>query len=344
MKTDIAVEADELVKHFGPTVAVDGVSFAIPEGSVLSLLGPNGAGKTTTVRMLTTLSVPTSGTGRVAGHDIIAEPDAVRRNLGLTGQAATVDELLTGRENIRLIGRLYGIPRRRIAGLADELLERFALEDAADRIAKTYSGGMRRRLDLAVSLVASPPVLFLDEPTTGLDPRSRVELWEVLRDLVRGGTTLLLTTQYLEEADTLADQIVVIDHGRVIAAGTPTTLKDEAGRASVVITLTHGPDVERAADLVRRCTAEVHVEASQRRIVAPADGLADMTRIAELLRHEAIEVDDLGLKRPSLDDVFLHLTGHRAEEDGTAGDDTGDSDGGDGRSESEASVRAEALR
>ncbi len=344
MKTDIAVEADELVKHFGPTVAVDGVSFAIPEGSVLSLLGPNGAGKTTTVRMLTTLSVPTSGTGRVAGHDIIAEPDAVRRNLGLTGQAATVDELLTGRENIRLIGRLYGIPRRRIAGLADELLERFALEDAADRIAKTYSGGMRRRLDLAVSLVASPPVLFLDEPTTGLDPRSRVELWEVLRDLVRGGTTLLLTTQYLEEADTLADQIVVIDHGRVIAAGTPTTLKDEAGRASVVITLTHGPDVERAADLVRRCTAEVHVEASQRRIVAPADGLADMTRIAELLRHEAIEVDDLGLKRPSLDDVFLHLTGHRAEEDATTGDDAGDSDGGDGRSESEASVRAEALR
>ncbi len=342
MNSDTAVEAVDLVKRFGPTVAVDGVSFAIPEGSVLSLLGPNGAGKTTTVRMLTTLSVPTSGTGSVAGHDIIAAPDAVRRNLGLTGQTATVDELLTGRENIRLIGRLFGIPRRRIGGLADELLERFSLIDAADRIAKTYSGGMRRRLDLAVSLVASPPVLFLDEPTTGLDPRSRVELWEVLRSLVRGGTTLLLTTQYLEEADTLADQIVVIDHGRVIAAGTPTALKDEAGRASVVITLTHRSDVATAAGLVRQCVSEVHVEESQRRIVAPAGGLADVTRIAELLREQSIEVDDLGLKRPSLDDVFLHLTGHRAEEDPTASEDSGslDDDGGPGTT---AARRAEGA-
>ncbi len=337
MNTDIAVEAVQLVKHFGQTVAVDGVSFAIPRGSVLSLLGPNGAGKTTTVRMLTTLSVPTSGTGTVAGHDIITAPDAVRRNLGLTGQAATVDELLTGRENIRLIGRLYGIPRRRIATLADDLLEQFSLVDAADRIAKTYSGGMRRRLDLAVSLVASPPVLFLDEPTTGLDPRSRVDLWDVLRELVRGGTTLLLTTQYLEEADTLADQIVVIDHGRVIAAGTPTALKDQAGRASVVITLTHASDVDTAAQLVRQCASEVHVEARQRRLVAPADGLADMTRIADLLRQRAIAVDDLGLKRPSLDDVFLHLTGHRAEENAAGGEEVGVDDSG-------PAVREEALR
>ncbi len=315
MTRQTAVEAHNLVKHFGETVAVDGVSFAIPEGTVLSLLGPNGAGKTTIVRMLTTLSVPTGGTGTVAGHDIIQDPAGVRRNMGLTGQAATVDELLTGRENIRLIGRLYGIPAKYLDDAADELLERFVLSDAGDRIAKTYSGGMRRRLDLAVSLVASPPVLFLDEPTTGLDPRSRVELWEVLRGLVAGGTTLLLTTQYLEEADTLADEIVVVDKGKVIAAGTPTQLKDQAGRASVVMTLTNGADLQRAASLVRSCATEVHVEEAQRRVIAPADGLADMTRIANLLQDNAIEVDDLGLKRPSLDDVFLHLTGHRAEDE-----------------------------
>jgi ABC-2 type transport system ATP-binding protein len=320
MTSDIAVDATDLVKHFGDTIAVDGVSFAIPRGTVLSMLGPNGAGKTTTVRMLTTLSVPTSGTGKVNGHDIITDPHGVRRSMGLTGQAATVDELLTGRENIRLIGRLYGIPRKRIGVLADELLERFSLSDAADRIAKTYSGGMRRRLDLAVSLVAAPTVLFLDEPTTGLDPRSRVDLWEVLRELVHGGTTVLLTTQYLEEADTLADEIIVIDHGRVIAAGTPTQLKDQAGRASVVLTLTNPADVRRATELVRRCATEVHVEDAQRRVIAPADGLADMTRIAGLMQEHGIAVDDLGLKRPSLDDVFLHLTGHRAEEETGTGD------------------------
>ena len=212
-----AIEAEELVKHFGETVAVDGVSFSVPRGSVLGLLGPNGAGKTTTVRMMTTLTTPTSGTARVAGHDVIREPDAVRRAMGLTGQTATVDELLTGRENLWLIGNLYGLERATIRRQTDELLERFSLSDAADRTIKTYSGGMRRRLDLAVSLVATPPVLFLDEPTTGLDPRSRVELWEVLRGLVRDGTTLLLTTQYLEEGDQLADRFVVIDHGRVIA-------------------------------------------------------------------------------------------------------------------------------
>ncbi len=344
MTVDIAVEANDLVKHFGETVAVDGVSFAIPRGTVLSMLGPNGAGKTTTLRMLTTLSVPTSGTGTVAGHDIISDPDGVRRSMGLTGQAATVDELLTGRENIRLIGRLYGIPRNRIGPLADDLLDRFSLSEAADRIAKTYSGGMRRRLDLAVSLVASPPVLFLDEPTTGLDPRSRVELWDVLRELVRGGTTLLLTTQYLEEADTLADEIVVIDRGRVIAAGTPTELKDQAGRASVVLTLSDVAELDRAAGLLRSCVSEVHVEESQRRLVAPADGLDDMTRIAGLLQEHHIEVDDLGLKRPSLDDVFLHLTGHRAEEEQVP-DDTGEgSSTPPHHSEAGSTVREEALR
>jgi ABC-2 type transport system ATP-binding protein len=309
-----AVEAIDLVKVFGENRAVDGVSFVVPQGSVLGLLGPNGAGKTTTVRMLTTLSVPTSGTGRVAGYDVVKEPAAVRRSMGLTGQSATVDELLTGRENIRLIGRMYGLPMSYLRKLADELLEKFLLADAADRLAKTYSGGMRRRLDLAVSLVASPPVLFLDEPTTGLDPRSRADLWEVLRGLVREGTTLLLTTQYLEEADQLADEIVVIDKGKVIAAGTPTQLKDEAGRASVVVTVAQSAELTRAAELLRRHAPEVHVEEASRRLTAPAGGLGDMTRIAAVFADSGIEIDDLGLKRPSLDDVFLHLTGHRAEE------------------------------
>jgi len=315
MSVNTAVEAIDLVKKFGDNVAVDGVSFAIPQGTVLGMLGPNGAGKTTTVRMLTTLSVPTSGTGRVAGHDVREEPDAVRRSMGLTGQAATVDELLTARENLRLIGRLYGLPKSYIREAGDTLLERFNLTDAADRIAKTYSGGMRRRLDLAVSLIAAPPVLFLDEPTTGLDPRSRTELWDVLRGLVRDGTTLLLTTQYLEEADQLADQIVVIDKGRVIAAGTSTQLKDQAGKASVVVTLSHAADLGSAEGLLRSCTAEVHVEPGARRLTAQANGLNDMTRIAGLFAESGIAVDDLGLKRPSLDDVFLHLTGHRAEDE-----------------------------
>ncbi len=315
MTQTLAVEADHLVKRFGDTTAVDDVSFAVPEGSVLGLLGPNGAGKTTTVRMLTTLSVPTSGTGRVAGHDVITAPDAVRRSMGLTGQAATVDELLTGRENIRLIGRLYGLPLTYLRGAADRLLEQFSLSDAGDRIAKTYSGGMRRRLDLAVSLVAAPPVLFLDEPTTGLDPRSRSELWVILQGLVSQGTTLLLTTQYLEEADTLADQIVVIDAGRVIAAGTPSELKEEAGAARIVLTVSDSADLARATDLLEQCASGVQVDMASRRLTASATGLGEVPRIANAFADSGIAVDDLGLKRPSLDDVFLHLTGHRAEHD-----------------------------
>ncbi len=309
-----AIEADELVKHFGETVAVDGVSFSVPRGSVLGLLGPNGAGKTTTVRMMTTLTTPTSGTARVAGHDVVREPDAVRRAMGLTGQSATVDELLTGRENLWLVGSLYGLDRATIRRQSDELLERFSLTDAADRTIKTYSGGMRRRLDLAVSLVATPPVLFLDEPTTGLDPRSRVELWEVLRGLVRDGTTLLLTTQYLEEADQLADDIVVIDHGTVIAHGTPLQLKDASGRAALVVTVSRPDDLAEATELLRPAVSGLHVDEAARTLTAPADGLADVTRVATLFDGCGIELDDLGLQRPSLDDVFLHLTGHRAEE------------------------------
>ena len=326
MSTRPAVEAIDLVKRFGDHVAVDHVSFEVPEGTVLGLLGPNGAGKTTTVRMLTTLSVPTSGTGRVAGHDVVAEPAAVRRSMGLTGQAATVDELLTARENLRLIGRLSGLSRRYVAQVSDGLLERFSLADAANRPVKTYSGGMRRRLDLAVSLIAAPPVLFLDEPTTGLDPRSRSELWEVLRGLVREGTTLLLTTQYLEEADQLADDIVVIDKGRVIASGTPTQLKDGSGRASVVVTLTDAADLPVAAELISGCSPEIHVDEAARRITAQADGLGDMTRIGEAIAASGIQVDDLGLKRPTLDDVFLHLTGHHAVDEAEQGS-------GDGRGE-----------
>jgi ABC-2 type transport system ATP-binding protein len=308
-----AVEAVDLVKKFGDNVAVDGVSFEVPAGTVLGMLGPNGAGKTTTVRMLTTMSRPTSGTGRVAGHDIIKDPEAVRRSMGLTGQVATVDELLTGRENIRLIGRFAGLSDAQVRKVGDELLERFSLTDAADRIAKTYSGGMRRRLDLAVSLVATPPVLVLDEPTTGLDPRSRTELWDVLRGLVADGTTLLLTTQYLEEADQLADNIIVIDKGTIIAQGTATQLKDQAGRASVVLTVTSAEDLDAAAAVLHRTTDEVHVDRNNRRLTAKADGLPDMLAMGEAIAAAGIAIDDLGLLRPSLDDVFLHLTGHRAE-------------------------------
>jgi ABC-2 type transport system ATP-binding protein len=314
MNAGPAVEAINLVKHFDDTVAVDDVSFEVPQGTVLGLLGPNGAGKTTTVRMMTTLSRPTSGTARVAGHDVVSEPDAVRRSMGLTGQSATVDELLTGRENLALISALYGLDAATARRVGGDLLERFSLSDAGDRVVKTYSGGMRRRLDLAVSLVATPPVLFLDEPTTGLDPRSRVELWEVLRELVRDGTTLVLTTQYLEEADQLADEIVVIDHGRIIAQGTPLQLKDQSGAAAVVVTVSKGDDLPRAESLLRGLAPEIHVDEGARQLSAPATGLGDMTRIATAFDGSGIELDDLGLKRPSLDDVFLRLTGHRAEE------------------------------
>ena len=312
--TSPVIEARGLVKTFGDFVAVDDVSFEVPRGTVFGLLGPNGAGKTTTVRMMTTLATPTRGTATVAGHDVVREPDAVRASMGLTAQGATVDDLLTGRENLRLIGDLYGLPGREVRRRAEDLLERFSLTEAGDKVVKDYSGGMRRRIDLAVSLIAHPSVLFLDEPTTGLDPRSRVELWEVLRDLVREGTTLLLTTQYLDEADQLADQICVIDHGRIIAQGTPLELKNQSGATSLVVTVSRHDEVSRAAELVRGTVGEVHVDADARRLTAPGAGVADLTRIAGALDGAGIEVDDLGMQRPSLDDVFLSLTGHAAEE------------------------------
>jgi ABC-2 type transport system ATP-binding protein len=315
MPSPPAIEAVDLVKRFGDNTAVDGVSFTVAPGTVLGLLGPNGAGKTTTVRMMTTLAVPTSGTARVAGYDVRDQPDMVRRHMGLTGQVATVDELLTGRENIRMIGGLYGIARRDLDRLGNELLEQFSIADAADRPVRSYSGGMRRRLDLAVSLIASPPVLFLDEPTTGLDPLSRSELWDMLRGLVAGGTTLLLTTQYLEEADQLADDIVVIDHGRVIAHGTPLQLKQQAGNASLLVTVSDAADLPAARELLGRSGAEVRVDVGARQLTASATGIAELARVAGALQDSSIEVDDIGLSRPSLDDVFLSLTGRRAEVD-----------------------------
>ena len=309
-----AIEAIELVKTFGANTAVDGVSFTVPQGTVLGLLGPNGAGKTTTVRMMTTLTKPTSGTARVVGYDVRKEPDQVRRNIGLTGQVATVDELLTGRENIRMIGGLYGIRRRELNQLGNQLLQLFSIAEAADRQVRSYSGGMRRRLDLAVSLLADPPVLFLDEPTTGLDPRSRVELWDVLRGLVNDGTTLLLTTQYLEEADQLADNIIVMDRGHIIAEGTPLELKRQAGSARLVVTVSHPDDIAAAEALLRKTGADVFVDSGARQLTATVEGLADMTSVAGWLRDSRIDVDDIALSRPSLDDVFLALTGHRSQQ------------------------------
>jgi len=234
--------------------------------------------------------------------------------MGLTAQSATVDDLLTGRENLRLIGDLYGLDRRFVRRRSDELLEQFSLTEARDKIVKEYSGGMRRRIDLAVSLIAQPEVLFLDEPTTGLDPRSRVELWDVLRGLVRDGTTLLLTTQYLEEADHLADELIVIDHGRVIARGTPLALKDQSGAASLVVTVSRPDEVQQAAGLLRAIVGEVRVDEDARRLTAPSGDVAALTQVARQLDEAGIDVDDLGMQRPSLDDVFLSLTGHRAEE------------------------------
>lgn len=313
--SDIAIEARDLTKHFGDFVAVDGVSFQVPRGTVLGILGPNGAGKTTTVRMMTTLLTPTSGTAFVAGHDVTREPTRVRAAMGLTAQGATVDDLLTGRENLRMIGALYGLSRGAARSRADELLEQFDLTDAAARMAKTYSGGMRRRLDLAASLVAAPEVLFLDEPTTGVDPRSRQDLWTVLRDLVREGTTLLLTTQYLEEADHLADDIIIIDHGRIVAQGTPLQLKDRLGAASLVVTVSRPDDLGVAEEVLRRHASDIHVDTDARRLVAPGTTAAVLAQIAVELQEAQIELDDIGIQRPSLDDVFLALTGHTTKDD-----------------------------
>jgi ABC-2 type transport system ATP-binding protein len=309
----IAIEANNLVKHYGEVKALDGLSLKVEQGSVFGLLGPNGAGKTTTVRVLTTLLTPDSGSAVVSGVDVINDPVHAREIMGLSGQSATVDENLTGIENLVMLGRLFRLPRKEANEKAIELLERFNLTDASKRIVKTYSGGMRRRLDLAASLIANPNILFLDEPTTGLDPRSRIMMWDVIKGLVSSGTTVLLTTQYLEEADQLADKIAVIDKGKVIAQGTADELKTQVGgeRIDVVVDETKA---QIAADALKNiASGPVVVEGEH--VQAPVTGggvkVVDAVRA---LDAASIVIKEIQLRRPTLDDVFLTLTGHHAEE------------------------------
>jgi len=303
------IQAEGLTKRYGAVTALDGVGLEVPAGTVQAVLGPNGAGKTTLIRILTTLTVPGAGRAAVAGHDVVAEAGAVRRSIGVTAQDATVDEVLTGRQNLVMAGRLSGLGGRQARARAAGLLERFGLDGAADRPLKGYSGGLRRRLDLAASVVARPPVLFLDEPTTGLDPASRRGTWEVIRELVAGGTTLLLTTQYLEEADRLADRVVVVDRGRVIAGGTPGELKARTGGTRLEVSLTR-PQAGAAAVLAPLVAGPVVVTGDGRHLragVTSAPGLA--TVVVRALDRAGITVDDVAVHPPSLDDVFFALTG-----------------------------------
>ena len=306
-----------LVKRYGDVVALDGLDLVVPRGTVLGLLGPNGAGKTTAVRILSTLLEPDEGEAEVAGIDVRAEPGKVREKIGLSGQNAAVDEHLTGYENLDMVGRLYHLGSNHSKQRARELLAQFDLVEAADRPAKTYSGGMRRRLDLAAALVAAPDVIFLDEPTTGLDPRSRVQMWDTIQQLVRGGSTVLLTTQYMEEADRLADDIVVIDRGRVIEQGTADELKLRTGGERVEVVVARSEDVPVAQGLLTEICGELHVDEQTRRLTAAVTG--GVRALEDVLRRfegRDIPIVDVGLRRPTLDDVFLALTGHAAEEEG----------------------------
>jgi ABC-2 type transport system ATP-binding protein len=311
-----AIEADGLIKHYGKTKALDGFDLTVPTGTVYGLLGPNGAGKTTAVRVLATLLRPDGGSARVLGHDVTAEAATVRRTIGLTGQYAALDELLTGRGNLIMIGQLSRLTAKAAKQRADDLLEQFDLTTAANRAVKTYSGGMRRRLDLAASLIGRPSVLFLDEPTTGLDPSARALMWDIVRQLVAGGTTLLLTTQYLDEADVLASRVAVIDGGKVIAEGTPAELKASVGGQRLLITLADESDAASAAKaLAPFATTSVIPDGPTRFIEAPviaSDGLA--TEVVRALDAAGVKVSEISVRSASLDDVFLTLTGHVAEE------------------------------
>jgi ABC-2 type transport system ATP-binding protein len=317
-----AILVEGLVKSFGEVRALRGIDLSVPRGTVLGVLGPNGAGKTTAVRILTTLLLPDSGRALVEGHDVVREAAAVRRSIGLAGQSAAIQEELTGRENLEIIGRLYHLSWPQARARAVELLDQFGLSDAADRAAKNFSGGMQRRLDLAASLVGRPKVLFLDEPTTGLDPRSRLAMWDTIRSLVAAGTTLLLTTQYLDEADELADEIVVIDRGQVIAAGTAEELKGRVGGDVIEFTV---PDRSRVEDAVTAITkvgeAEPHVD-NETGVVSVGVGGRGSDALIEAVRGldaAGVETNGLTMRRPSLDDVFLALTGHAAEEEDQSG-------------------------
>jgi ABC-2 type transport system ATP-binding protein len=312
-----AVSAEGLVKRYGRVRALDGLDLYVDEGTLLAVLGPNGAGKTTAVRILTTLLKPDAGRASVAGFDVVKDANRIKSQIGLAGQSVAIDEYLTGRENLEMIGQLYHLSRRDAKRRAEELLIQFDLTEAADRIAKTYSGGMRRRLDLAASLVLLPPVLFLDEPTTGLDPRSRRQVWDMISSLVKDGSTILLTTQYLEEADELAHRIAVVDAGRVIAEGTSDQLKDKVGGNRIEIAVAKDADLPSAAEVARRhLSDDVTIDPAQRRISGPSkNGTSQLAVLVRDFDAAGIGIVDLQLHRPSLDDVFLTLTGHQAEQE-----------------------------
>jgi ABC-2 type transport system ATP-binding protein len=324
---DAAILVEGLEKRFGTVRALAGVDFNVERGTILGLLGPNGAGKTTAVRILTTLLRPDAGRAEVLGYDVVRDAKPLRRVIGLAGQSAAVDENLTGLENLEMVGRLYHVPKAEAARRAHAVLERFELADAGNRTAKTYSGGMRRRLDLGASLVGRPQVLFLDEPTTGLDPRSRLEMWDIIRELVSEGSTLLLTTQYLDEADRLADQIAVIDNGRVIAEGTADELKLRIGGEVLAVRVADRTKVGAAAGVVLGLAEGAgNIDNNTGELTFPvgSNGPAILTDAVRRLDEEKVELADIALRRPSLDDVFMSLTGHTAEESAGAADDAQD--------------------